>query len=69
MTIRFFFTVTEEEIYNGIEIADKTKDTCHWFKRTITDLEKNAKSKQAKRFMDIGKDIDKEAQGLLKDLK
>lgn len=61
--------MTEEEIYNGILKASSPDTSCHWFKREIVDLRSNSDSKLARRFMDISKGIDTEAQDLLDNLK
>ena len=61
--------VTEEEIDNGILSYEQAKEGCFWFHRNITDLQENAKSKMARRFMDISGDIDQEAFDLLTELK
>lgn len=61
--------MTEEEITHGLLNAKDTVQHCYWFKRVITDLAQNTKSKNARRFMDIGADVDQEALSLLNELK
>ena len=60
----------EEEIHNGIMKAEKPEETCHWFQRTIADLEYHRGDEDAKHYVDIdGDDIDEDAQKLLVNLK
>lgn len=47
------FSVTEEEIYNGILKAENPNFHTCWFKRTITDLYDHLGEKGDRRFFDV----------------
>lgn len=72
---RFFVSVTEKEVYNGILQAKNVTDNVLVFFRDIDDLETqesiNKDKKLAARFVDLDKDgnIDVESKELLNDLK
>ena len=61
-----YFSVTEEEIYNGLLKAENPANECFWFRRCILDLADNADDKNCSRYMDISnRKVDVEAQTLL----
>jgi hypothetical protein len=59
----------EQELILGILNVDNTKESCHWFKRTIDDLREHCDEEKACMFMDIyqGK-VDNVTQGFLSKL-
>ncbi|XP_064630208.1 NACHT domain- and WD repeat-containing protein 1-like isoform X2 [Lineus longissimus] len=69
--IKYLWSVTHDEIANGILQAENPDKHCYWFNRTIDDLEKRSKGSQlAGRFIDMkGGSLDVEVQGLISKLK
>jgi hypothetical protein len=70
---RYFVSVTEKEIYNGLIKAQNTKQNVLMFIREIVDIKDNIKSnaKLAGRFIDLdeGGNVDTDAENLLNSLK
>ncbi|KAK3736404.1 hypothetical protein QZH41_017906 [Actinostola sp. cb2023] len=72
--LKYFMSVTEDEVRRGIITSSSPEDRCFWFKRVITNLEDNTQSQKAGSFIDKvwggGQGtIDQEAQTFLETLR